>query len=325
MIRFGVIGAGNIARTFCDAMQVVEEGSLYAIASRDLTRAQDYQRTYGFDKAYESYETLFQDPNVDCVYVATPHGLHYEQMMLALDYKKHLLCEKAFTLNEAQAQAVFDKARAQGCFVMEAMWTRFLPTIQALQGALSEGVLGEITRVEAALCFDLQKPDDHRVLAKALGGGALLDVGIYPITFANLVLGAPSSFEATMTPASTGVDGSNEMTYHYPKAVAVLKSSVLTQGDPTARIEGTKGYAVVPNFWSTTQATLYDWQDQVLMSIDMPHEVNGFEYEIREVIQRLHAGDLESAWMSHQTTLAILKQMDAIRARWNLTYPQENT
>ncbi len=323
MIRFGVIGSGNIAHTFCQAMSVVSGAELYAIASRDLDKAKRYQAEYNIAKAYGSYVALLEDPLVDCVYIATPHGLHYEQMMLVLDYHKAILCEKAFTLNERQAKEVFEKASTLGLFVMEAMWTRFLPTIKAVKSLCDEGAIGEITELEASLCFKIDVPNTNRVFAKALGGGALLDVGIYPITFANLILGVPKNIEATMTKARTDVDASNDIIYHYDRAKAYLKSSVVEASPPNARIVGTKGSILIPRFWSASEAYVYDVKGNLVNIIKHPHEVNGFEYEIREVVRCLNAKKLESPKMTHTQSLTILKQMDTIRNMWSLTYPQE--
>lgn len=324
MIRFGVIGAGNIANNFCEAINVVEGASLYAIASRDIKKAEDYQKTYGIKKAYGSYKEMLEDPLLDCVYIATPHGLHYEHMMLSLEHDKHILCEKAFTLNESQAKAVFTKAKEKQCFVMEAMWTRFLPMVQTLKQGIDEGLIGDIKVIDVQLCFDIPVAEDHRVLAKHLGGGALLDVGIYPITFAHIFLGKPQSFETTMTPTATKVDGSNKITYYYENAIAYLKSSIVEKGDTTALIKGSKGYAKVPWFWCSGKAEIFDLEDRLIKTIDYPHQVNGFEYEIEEVVRCLNNHQLESFVMSHQTTLEMMRQMDDIRKVWNLKYPQED-
>ncbi len=323
MIRFGIIGAGNIARNFCEAMTVVEDASLYAIASRDLKKAESYQKKYGIEVAYGSYVEMLKDPLLDCVYIATPHGLHYDHMMLSLEHNKHILCEKAFTLNASQAQAVFDKANQKKRFVMEAMWTRFLPVIRALKTTIESGVIGDVKVIHASLCFNLPVNDSHRVLAKHLGGGALLDVGIYPITFANIFLGSPTSFEAQMTKTTTGVDGSNEITYYYDHAIAYLKSSVVKSEPPMAIIEGTHGLVKIPNFWSSSQAFIYDLNHQLVKKIEIPHRVNGFEYELNETVHCLKNSQLESNIMSHKTTIEVLKQMDEIRDLWHLKYPQE--
>ena len=323
MIRFGIIGAGNITRNFCVAFKGIEDGCLYAIASRSLQKAKEYKETYNIEKAYGSYLDMLKDPLVDCVYVATPHGLHYEHMMLILDFGKHILCEKAFTLNQKQAQEVFLKAKSKKLFVMEAMWTRFLPLTKALIKEVRNGIIGDIVRIDASLCFNLSVDDQHRVLAKHLGGGALLDVGIYPITYANLFLGKPLNIESKAKITRTGVDGSNEIVYHYENAKAYLKSSVVEEGLQEALIHGSKGRVRIPLFWCAEKAMVYNHHNQHIKTLYYPHDVNGYEYEIRETIHLIKSGFLESTVMSHETTLEIMRQMDAIRQNINLVYPHE--
>lgn len=324
MINIGVIGAGFIANTFCNAVNKSEfDAKLYAIGSRSLERATDYQKTYGFEKAYGSYKELYNDPNINLIYIATPHGLHYEQMMEILDYDKHILCEKSFTLNAQQASTVFQKAREKNVFIMEAVWTRFLPTIQAVQREIKNQVIGDIIKVEADFCFKADKNSDHRLFNPSLGGGALLDVGIYPITFANLFMGIPESITSTVKKHNTGVDLTEEIHFSYPKGEAILHASLGEDRPLKGIIYGTKGHIVVDNFFYTEHATIYDNHGTVLKEIEFPHKVNGFEYEIEETLSCIKNGVLESKVMPYQETLSILKQMDQIRKSWNFYYPKE--
>lgn len=323
MIAFGVIGAGNIAHTFCKAVNGIG-GNLYAVASRDLKKAEDYQKTFGFKKAYANYDSLFEDRDVDCVYIATPHGLHFEHMMRALDFGKHILCEKAFTLNEKQAQAVLDKAKAKGCFVMEAMWTRFLPTIRDVQKDIANGMIGEIKKVEANFCFKATLSDDNRLFAPILGGGALLDVGIYPLTFADLFLGKPEKIESTVIKYHTGVDLSSDILLTYNHATAHLKSSLGNNLPIEGYIYGSKGYIHIPGFFAAQHAKIYNNENKLIKEISHPHMVNGMEYEIIETINCILNNQLESSIMPHKKTLDILNVMDTLRNQWDLTYPQES-
>ncbi len=322
MVKFGIIGAGNIAHTFCRAIEATR-GQLEGIASRDYQKALLYQKQYGIPHAYGSYQALYNNPNIDCVYVATPHGLHYEQMMEILDYGKHILCEKAFTLNASQAKKVFEKARDKGCFVMEAMWTRFLPNVKHLQNIIKDGVIGEITRLEADFCFNAKIDPTHRLVNPSLGGGALLDIGIYPITFANIFLRTPDKIESQVEWYKSQVDISETLTYHYPNAKAILRSSFNSELPIDARIYGTKGFIHVPNFWSSEESHIYDSNHALIESVSFKHQVNGFEYEIDETIQMIEQNNLESPIMPHSETLTILKQMDSIRNAWHFEYPQE--
>lgn len=324
MINVGIIGAGNIGHTFCQAALFFKEDlCLYAIASRDINKAKLYQDKYSFEKTYGSYQDLYSDPQVDLIYVATPHGLHFEQMMEILDYKKHILCEKAFTLNAHQADLVFKKAKAKQCFVMEAMWTRFLPVIQAIQKEVKDGNIGQVMYIKADFCFKADVQENHRLLNPKLGGGALLDVGIYPITFANLFLGQAQSFSSQVQLSDEGIDLSESIEYHYQNANAHLKASIIDKQPIIAYIYGELAYVVIEGFFYAEKASINNHQKQLIKIIDIPHKVNGFEYEIKEVIDCIHHNKLESQIMSHQDTINILEQMDALRASWKLKYPQE--
>ncbi|MBN2267868.1 MAG: Gfo/Idh/MocA family oxidoreductase [Acholeplasmataceae bacterium] len=315
MIKFGVMGAGNIATKFSKALLGIG-GNLYAIASRDLNKSEAFKKTYGFEKAYGSYEDMLKDSSVECVYIATPHGLHFEHMMLALKYHKHILCEKAFTLNEEQAKIVFDEANNKNLFVMEALWTRYLPTIIEVKQLISNGVIGDITKIEANFCFKATRDDESRLFAPHLGGGALLDVGIYPLTFANLFLGTPHRIESNVDLYHTGVDLSNEITLYYDQAIAHLKSSLGYNLPIEGFIYGTKGYIQIPMFIGAERASIYDNHHHLIKEIENKHIVNGMEYEILEVINCLENDRKESSLMTHLETLNILHQMDEIRKQW---------
>ncbi len=322
MIRFGVVGAGRIAQTFSKAVKGTEE-SLYAIASRNIDKATQYQKDYGFEKVYGSYEALLEDPNVDCVYIATPHGLHYEHMMLALNHKKNILCEKSFTLNAKQTETVLNKAKENNLFVMEAMWTIFLPTIREVKKLVDSGVIGKITKIEAGFGFAIEDHRKDRLIDPKMGGGALLDLGVYPIHFANLFLGSPDHYETEVIMDPRGFDFSATYTFFYPGAKANLASSLAEQLDTTGYIYGTKGYIKIPDFWKAEQAFVYNQNNQLIRKIAHPHLVNGFEYEINEVARCLNENLKESPLLPHNITIEVMKQMDALKKTWGLKFPNE--
>lgn len=321
-MRFGIIGAGRIARTFAAAL-VAREIPIQAIASRSIGRARRFQKEFSVNKAYGSYEELYADPDVTVVYVATPHGLHEKQMLSILDYGKPILCEKAFTLNEEQARRVFKKAEEQGLFVMEAMWTRFLPVIQKIVKFVNDGMIGKVERVEASFCFESKADETDRLFAPDLGGGALLDVGIYPITFAHLFLGSPLSTKSDVTFGPTGVDIDETLYFHYPHAEAELRASIVKDDVREGIIRGTKGSIRVENFWMAERAYIYNTHDELIREIHLPHAANGMEYEAEEVIRCLQKGEKESRVMPHALTLDILSIMDDIRKQWRFKYPNE--
>ncbi len=316
MIRFGVIGAGRIARTFAEALKKTE-GCAYAIASRDAAKAEAFKTMHGFEVAYGSYEAMLNDPLVDCVYIATPHAFHKAQMLLAIDHGKAVLCEKAFTVNAAEAEEVFARAKAQGVFVMEAMWSRFLPTVRAVVRRVHEHVIGTPCRLDIDFSF-LGDPNDTRLYDPKLGGGALLDIGVYAITFANLIFGAPERIETTAEMHDQGVDIAETITYHYVHATATMRVGFTENRPIEARLYGSEGSIRMPWFWQMETAHRYDKGGVLIETLSHPHRANGFEYQIDEVIRCLEANKLESDWMPHRTTLDILRQMDTLRHRWSM-------
>jgi predicted dehydrogenase len=323
MIRFGILGAGRIANQFAAAAKGIGE-PIQAVASRDAEKAEAFRTKWSIPSAYDSYEALLADPLVDCVYVATPHGLHYAHMNKILDAGKHILCEKAFTLNASQAKAIFDKATEKGLFVMEAMWTRFLPTILEVQKLVASGEIGDIIQIDASFCFEASKDPEGRHLNLSLGGGALLDVGIYPITIANLFLGSPTTMESDVSLHPSGADIAETITYLYPEAEAVLKAGFDEDLPRDAFLYGTTGYIQIPHFNGAERAIVFDRNHKIVKVIEHKHLVNGLEYEIFETVKCIKKKCTESSIMSHEATIEILSQMDQLRREWNLHYPPES-
>jgi predicted dehydrogenase len=323
MIRFGVIGAGKIAQTFSTAMPHTN-GILYAIASRNLDKAISYQEQYGYEKAYGSYEAMLKDPLVDCVYIATPHGLHFEHMMLALDYGKHILCEKSFTLNASQAKAVFEKARKSNVFVMEAMWTKYLPVILETKRLIDQGLIGHLQKMDVSFGFDAQHRRGSRLFDPAMGGGALLDIGVYVMTIATYFLGIPVHMNSTVQLDSTnGFDLSEDIHLHYPHANAHLKCSLLEKLDNMCTLTGTNGHVEIDDFWKAEHAKIFNQHHELIQEIHIPHPINGFEYQIQGVIDAINNHQLESTVITHQATLDVMELMDKLRTSWGLRFPNE--
>jgi predicted dehydrogenase len=321
-IKFGILGAGHIAEAFARAI-VSTEGELVAIASRSMDKANQFKAKFNIPKAYGSYEALLADDSIDCVYIATPHGLHYEHMKAALLANKHILCEKAFTLNANQAKKIFQLAKTKKRFVMEAMWTRFLPTIRTLQQRINEGMIGEVIKLEATLSFRHPIDLDSRLYAPNLGGGALLDLGVYTITLTNLFMGQPSDYLAKATMHPNGIDLEEALVAIYEDRAGFLFSSFKENRVNDAMIFGTEGWIKIEGFHRTERALIYATDGSLIQDIHYPHRVNGLEYEIQEVIACLKEGKLESAIMPHIETIAIMEQLDSIREKINLKYPQE--
>jgi predicted dehydrogenase len=321
-IKFGILRAGRIAEGFMQAVSVTE-GEVYAVASRSLVKAKAFKQRYQLPQAYGTYEGLVNDPNVDCIYIATPHSLHAEHAMLALNANKAVLCEKALTLNASEAKAILKVAHAKKLFVMEAMWTRFLPTILETQRQVQSGVIGEVIKLDATLAFGHAYDPHSRLYQPALGGGALLDLGVYTVTLANLFMGRASDYLVRFDVDANGIDQEESLVALYPDRVAFLFSSFKETRSNDAYVIGTKGWIKIEGFHRTEKALVYRHDGTLIQEIHHPHKANGLECEIQEVVQCLKQGKLESVVMPLKETISIMEQLDLIRKKMKLIYPQE--
>jgi predicted dehydrogenase len=324
-IRWGVLAPGRIARQFAKDLVLVPDAELVATGSRTLERAQAFADEFG-GTAYDSYERLVADPDVDVVYVASPHALHHEHVMLALEAGKPVLCEKPVTLEESSTADLFEAARERGLFLMEAMWMATHPMIRTLLARLASGEHGTPRQVHADLGFVVEASPDDRLLDPAMGAGALLDMGIYPLTFAHLVLGEPEELRAVASLSSTGIDLDLAIIGRYAGgATAALTSTMTAESPRTASIATTTGRFELPyGFhhptgaqWTTTVdgETRTEW-------IEADEELIGRGYgnEIIEVHRCLRAGALASDVVPPEQTRSLMRQMDDIRAQIGLHY-----
>lgn len=318
-MRIGIIGAGAIAQRFAQALNGIGIKP-YAIASRDKDKAKSYQETFGFEKAYQGYDALYEDPKVQCVYIATPHSFHAPEMLKALRHHKHVICEKPFTLNAEQAREVFTLAQKHNLFVMEAMKTRFLPVIKAVKSAIDAGEIGEIKEANATF----SSTDGHpRLYDPALGGGALLDIGVYSLHLFDLILGAPRAITSRLTMHENGIDSESVICSHYDDCDATLKVSLKDPLKKEATFEGTKGRIVIPHFSSAVTAHVYDSAGTCVRTIEQPHRVNGFEYQIEAAVDAVKDNMSEHPLMPHRATLRVLALMDDVRRQWKMVFPGE--
>ena len=324
-VRWGIIGTGFIAGKFAEALRFLPEAELVAVGSRAPDTAKKFGRAFGIPRQPNSYDELASDPDVDVVYIATPHPFHMENTILCLKAGKAVLCEKPFAVNTSQAQQMVEVARTEKLFLMEAMWTRFLPIIAKVRESLGRGLIGPVRFLQADFGFKGSKNPKGRLLNPELAGGALLDVGVYTIALASMVFGMPPmKITSTANIAQTGVDEQSAMLLSYRDGQsAVLSCSIRTQTSQQAVIAGTKGMIRIHSpFWSATTATI-SIEGKKDKTVKIPHECNGFEYEAREVMQCLQAGKLQSDIMPLDESLSIVKTMDEIRAQWGLKYPME--
>lgn len=322
-IRWGLLGCGSIARALATAIRETPDATLAAVGSRSLEKAQAFAAEFGAERAHGSYEALAEDAGVDVVYVATPHPMHRDGVLLCLDRGRAVLCEKPFALNAVQAREMVAKARQTNRFLMEAMWTRFFPITRRVRELAAEGAIGEIKLLAADFGFRAGFDPKSRLFAPELGGGALLDVGIYVASYASMLLGRPDSIVSQMKPARTGVDGQSAFVLGYPSgAMAVLYTSIQAMTPWEATIMGEKGSIRVHSpFWKPSRLTLKTEAGEE--TIDLPYEGNGYRFQVEEVGRCLRAGERESPLIPLDETIAVMETLDAIRRPWCLVYPGE--
>ena len=315
-LRWGLIGTGGIAATFAADLEMTDSGVVVAVGSRRIDSADRFGDRFGVPNRHASYEALVADPEVDVVYVATPHPFHHANAQLALGAGKPVLVEKAFTMNAAEARDLVATARAAGLFLMEAMWTRFLPHIAQIRGLLDDGILGEIVTVTADHGQWFAKDPEFRMFAPELGGGALLDLGVYPVSFASMVLGAPQRIVSVVSPAFTGVDGQTSMVFEYGTGAQAVLTCTLSAKSPTrAAIVGTEARIEIDgDFYAPTSFSVISRSGEQTR-FDAPHEGRGLRHEADEVARCLREGLLESPLMPLDESVSIMATMDAVLAQ----------
>ena len=323
-IRWGILACGKIAKKFAADLKLVGDGELVAVASRDIDRAKQFAAEYPAKYVFGSYEELVNCDEVDAIYVASPHSHHHEHTMLSLNHGKAVLCEKAFAINQRQAKEMVDLARAKKIFLMEALWTRFLPHYSKVREMIAEGKLGELKGVLANFGFKPPEPVSPRIFEPSLGGGSLLDIGIYPVFLAQSILGVPDSITAKMDPASTGVDEQCSMVFHYKNGVtANLFSTLASNLETDADIFGTKGRIRLTNRFYEPSATIQYYPDIITSRTIIPIEKEpgwGYQHEIRHVNECLKKGLTESPVWSLNDTLSLMQTLDRIRKEMGLFY-----
>lgn len=285
-----------------------------AVGSRSQQRADAFAARFGIERSYGDYAALVADPQVQAVYIASPHSEHRDHALLAIDAGKHVLIEKCFTQNAAQAREVFDAAQARGVFVMEAMWTRFLPHMVALRALLADGVIGQVLTLAAHHGQPIAGIE--RMASPELGGGALLDLGIYPIAFAFDVLGSPDSIQATGELTDRGVDATAAITFGYPGAVAQLSTTMLAKTHNVAELAGTKGRITISEtFYAPSGIVTVHPSSGPSWTLSAPPVTGGFQYQVAEVARRVLAGEVESPLRPWAEIIATQEAIDAIAAQ----------
>ena len=321
--KWGILAPGNIANKFAQGLGAIPNAVLYAVGSRDLGRAQGFADKYGFKKAYGSYDDLANDPDVDIIYVATPHPQHEEAVITCLSSGKAVICEKPFAANAAQASRMIECARKNKVFLMEAMWTRFLPTICKVRELIAGGAIGKARHINADFGFRAGADPNSRLFAPGSAGGSLLDVGVYNISFCSMIFGKqPENVQSYLNIGSTGVDEVASVLLSYDGGESALLLSAIRLNTPQeAVIYGEEGSIKLAPYWCGDTIRLSNKDGA--QEIKLPFENGGFQFEAIEAMSCLDKGLLESPIMPLDETLAIMKTLDKIRYDNNLRYPFE--
>jgi predicted dehydrogenase len=321
VVRWGILGTGGIATKFVSDLPRVPGAQVAAVGSRSLATAEAFAAKHGAARAHGSWAALAADDEVDVIYVATPHHVHADATRVCLQAGKAVLCEKPLTLDQPSSAEVVALARERGVFLMEALWMRCNPTIRRLAELVADGAIGRVTAVHADFGLAGPFPPEHRLRNRALGGGALLDLGIYPISLAHLVLGVPASVQAWARLSPEGVDENTGLLFGYDDgAVAALTCGIVGTTGNAATITGTDGRIALPTGFHRPQSLTIHRPGAEPETLAMPYEGLGYQFEAAEVQRCLAAGELESPLVPHSATLDVLGLLDEIRARIGVTY-----
>lgn len=327
--RWGILATGSIANSFAYDLKHLPSAEIVAVASRTQEGADQFGDEHGIATRYSNYADLANDPNVDVIYIATPHPMHAENILTCLEGGKAVLCEKPFTINAREARNVVDTARAKGLFLMEAMWTRFIPSFVYIREQLAQNALGDVQLIQADFGFKTNFDPQNRLFNKALGGGSLLDVGVYPISLSSMIWGRPEQIYGTTQIGETGVDEHNAIILDYPKGrKALLASSFRLNTSIEAWLYGTEGYMHLHSPFNKaqtiTQGRIEGWEQREEETLDFSFEGNGLRFQAMHVMNCLDEGKTESDIMPLDESIEIMQTMDTLRQMWGIRYPSED-
>lgn len=313
-VRWGILSAGKIANTFASDAAYAANAEVVAVAARSLTSATEFAEQYGIEKAYQGYKALIDDPDIDAIYIGTPHTLHFGNSVDALRAGKSVLCEKPITVSADECEALLDVARETDCYLMEAMWTWFLPAVRKAKEWLDAGRIGALRHIKADFGYAVPYDPRSRLYDTELAGGCLLDMGIYPIAIARYFSGrAPIDINVIARYAPNGVEDDVAMLFNYDDCVATLTTSFRCKLQNTAYIVGTEGYIAMPNCWRAEECQLYIVHEQVDRFVDN-RRGSGFEYQIEAVSRDILQGRKQSNIVPHAASLAFQHDMDRVRS-----------
>ncbi|WP_117881437.1 Gfo/Idh/MocA family protein [Aureibaculum luteum] len=322
-IKWGIIGCGNIANKFASDLALMEDAELQAVASRSIEKAKSFGEKHNSKKCYDSYDELFLDGDVDIVYIATPHSSHCELSLKAMQHNKHVLSEKPLAINKVEAAKMIALSKEKGLFFMEGLWTRFNPTFVAIKKIIDSGEIGDIKFINADFSFKSNHSLDSRVFDLKLGGGALLDIGIYPAFLTYALLGKPKEILAkSIFNEATKCDVQSSMIFHYENAQAILYSGFMSNAKMIARISGSEGEIYIHNQWHMAQGytLVKNGKEEVF---ELPTKGIGFSHEIMECHNCLKNNQIESKHWSHKNSMDLISILDEVRCEVGLIYPQD--
>ncbi len=313
--NWAILGCGHIANKFCSDLKLLPNANLYATASRDWQKAVDYKNKYGFEVAYGNYEEMANDPKVDAVYIATPHAFHREHALLCLNRKKAVLCEKAFAINKNEAEEMISCARENNTFLMEAFWTMFQPSFIKAMEILKSGELGKLQMVRSDFAFNAPFVEERRLYNVNLGGGSLLDIGLYPVFAALTSLGKPKTIKTFAHFCSTGAEESISIIFKYAGGEMANLTSGFSSYSPTqTEYWCEKGYMILnPRWYMPTKITVVKNGQEPIFFQSGHFEGTGYQYEAAHVMDCLDKGKIESDVMTWQTSLDLMETLDRIR------------
>ena len=323
-MKFGIIATGPMAQVFVDTLTKIDEAELYAVASRSIDKANAFKQKNNFEKAYGSCIELIEDDNVEIVYIATPQSTHFEIMKQCIEHHKPILCEKAFTLNANQAKQIKKLSIENNVFVGEALWPRYMPSRKIIDDVIASNIIGTPKILTGNLSYIIYM--NKRIVDINLGGGALLDVGVYGLNFALMHFGKDiKKIDSSCQFTQTGVDGQESITLHYNDGrMAVLTHGIYSRSDRKGIIYGDKGYIVVENINNPNSIKVFDTEDKLIKEIEIPKQISGYEYEIIECKKCIEEGKIESDSIPLNESVKLLEVMDKVRNIWNLKYPFES-
>ena len=322
-MNIGILGAGGIGSTMAKTLDRMDDVTAYAVASRSKAKAEAFAQEYGVEKAYGSYEEMVKDESVELVYIATPHSHHYEHAKLCLEHGKHVLCEKAFTVNVKQAKEIMALAKSKNLLITEAIWPRYMPSRKMINDLLAAGKIGTPNMLTANLGYLVA--DRDRIKDPKLAGGALLDLGVYPLNFALMAFGTDiKSMSSTAVMSESGVDLQNSMVLEYNDGkMAVLNSTALALTDRRGVISGDNGYMIIENVNNCECIRIFNLNRKEVETYPVPRQISGYEYEVQACVRAIRAGETECVEMPHSETIRVMEIMDTFRAQWGMVYPME--